>query len=330
MSNQYLPTLRPQLACKVNFYPERMILSQDGREFAFQLDSQSGEGFLKLFSLMDGTRSLSQLQQLCSPDHPEAVTALIQNLDQQGLLDDAAPLQARSGRDILPTLEDLAHELINQSDVKNPFWQCIQLATLELSPNLIYGFAIEHYHFFSQNGSLFSPVLSFQGAAKVQDLINELYIQTRGQEQFFMKALNSVGISSEDLTACLPLPGTMAMINGLAFWANFEPIFYLSILGVLVNGMSKTFEIYLCALEKLEVDICFIEPIKQLINTQLEHKQITLARSIFQPIPHIDEETEQRLREQTYLFVEMYGNFYAAIGQHYASTPYLLRRISAI
>ena len=323
----------PRLVCQINLYNDQLILSQHGREFAFQTNELSGQGLYKLFLLMDGTRSLHELQQLYSPENPTAITKLLCSLDDQGLVDDAAPMSIHSGRDTLLELEALTQELLTQTisdhsvtDIR--LWQVLQLATPTIPDMVIYGFALEHYHLFSHLGSCQAPTLNFQESTKIRHLLNQLYTQTCGYEQLMASALNGIGISSKDLSHSLPLPETMSLYNGLTFWANFEPLFFLAILGPLYGGLFSRFEHYLTVIEDRDLEGDFIKPMGQLINTQQKHKQVILAQSIFQEIPHVDLDTEQRLKGQIHLFTEIYRNFYRAIGQCYLNTPNLLRQVS--
>jgi hypothetical protein len=320
----------PRLICKINCYQDRIILSQDGREFSFSIQGEVGQGLEKIFSLMDGTKSIWELQQICGANDPGAIANLVKNLDELGLLEDIIPLQLDSGIDTLLELEELSRELLSQSVEENPFWSLINSTAPQAAMKVFYGFAIEHYHFFSRKCCFQSPVLGFQGSQEVRELINELYFQTYGQDQLLIEALNSIGISSQELNDTIPLPETAAMCHGLTFWANFEPVFYLSILGILADNTFKNFELYLAACEWVDLASDFIEPIKQLVNTALKYEQQILSRPIFPESLQIDRKTKQRFREQTYLFVEMYKNFYIAIAHHYSSTPDLLRRVSAI
>ncbi|MDJ0899532.1 MAG: hypothetical protein QNJ55_12040 [Xenococcus sp. MO_188.B8] len=324
------PIQRPRLACKMNIYSDQIILSQDDRDFYFPINGQSGEALQQLFSMMDGTRSLSELQQMFSPNDAAVLNTIVRNLDEQGLLDDLAQLRVDSGIDTLLELETLTHELLDQSFEENPFWKLIKSTATELPIQVLYGFAIENYHFFSRKYCFQSPVLSFGGSIKVRQLLNELYHQEYGQDKLMIAALNTIGIDHEELMDTMALPETIAMCNGLAFWANFEPLFFLSTMGVLGARIYKNFELYLAACERLKLDSRFIYPIRKLVNTNLKGEQKNLTRRIFQEIPHIDRETRQRFRRQTYLFIEMYNNFHTAISHYYSSAPHLLRRVSAI
>ncbi|NEO48920.1 MAG: hypothetical protein F6K55_34450 [Moorea sp. SIO4A3] len=323
--------LRPKLACKVNYYQDQLIFSQDGRDFAFQVNSQSGKILKKFISLMDGTKSMTELQQMFSANNSELINTIVRHLDEQNFLDDVAQVRVNSGIDTLLELEDLTTELLNQQVDENLFLKSIKSETSQLPINVIYGFIIEHYHFITQQCCFDSPGLSFQSSTKVRQLLNERYTQEYRQDQeLVMAALNAIGISREQLADTMPLPETMGMCNALTYWANFEPLFFLSTLGFLAGQTRKNFEFYSKACERVELDSGFINPIRQLANSKLKLEPENLSRRIFQEIPHIDRQTKQRFRGQTYLFVEIYNNFYTAIWNHYSSASHLLRRVSAI
>ena len=329
-NQQRSPLLYPRLACKVNLYQDWIILSQDGRDFSFQLKDRSGEALEKLFLMMDGSRSLSELQQMFSPDRPEALNTILRDLDEQGLIDDVAQLQEHSGIDFLLELENLTHQLLDKSVAENPFWKHIKSAESKLPIEVLYGFAIENYHFLSRKCDFNAPVLSFQSSTKVRQLINERYSQEYGQDKLLLEALHAIGISREQLADTMPLPQTMALCNALAYWANFEPLFFLSTLELLTTQTLLNFESYLQACDRLELDSRFLDPIEQLVNTKLKGERANLTRCVFQEILHMDRETRQRFRGQTYLFMEMYDNFHRAIWNYYSSASHLLRSVSAI
>lgn len=327
---QHPSVLRPKLACKVNYYQDKLIFSQDGRDFAFEVNSQLGKVLQKFFSLMDGTKSLSELQQICSANNSELIDTIVRHLDEQNLLDDVTQVRVNSGIDTLLELEDLTSELLNKQADENLFLKSIKSVTSELPINVLYGFVIENYHFISQKCCFDSPGLCFQSSTKVRQLLNEHYIQESQDQELAIEALNAIGINREKLADTMPLPETMAMCNALIYWANFEPLFFLSILGFLAGENRKNFEFYIQACERVQLDSGFIEPIRKLANSKSKLQQENLSRRIFQEIPHIDWETKQRFRGQTYLFIEIYNNFYTAIWNHYSSTSNLLRRVSII
>lgn len=329
----------PRLAAQINLYSDRLVLSQHGQEFTFPASQFSGKVLNSLFSQMNGAHSLHELQNLFSPKESEIIAALINNLDKQGLVDNAAPIAIHPGQDTLLELEAVARQLIasklfDHSETGNYAWlQLLQLpvsefSSSELTEKIIYGFAIEHWCLFSQISYFQSPILGFQNGAKVRHLLNELYKQTDGYERLMVKALGKTGITSEDLKDVLPLPQTVSITNGLAFWSNFEPLFFLSILGILLTTLCNGLTVCLAEAENRRLDISFTEPIRQLVNTHKEAAEI--VQHVFQEIPHIDLETNHRFKRQVHLFSEMICHFYRAIGLHYIDIPDLLRKIEAV
>ncbi|MBW4641947.1 MAG: hypothetical protein KME23_02825 [Goleter apudmare HA4340-LM2] len=325
---QFSPVLRPQLACKVNFYQNKIIFSQNGQDFVFPTTAQSEKILKKLLTMMDGAKSLGELQQNIAPSNPEIINNFICHLDKYNLINDIAQVRLNSGIDTLLELEDLTSEILTPQLEQNILLKSIKSNASNLPSNVIYGFVIEHYHLFSHNCHFYSPILKFQNSTKIRQLINEFYCQEYGLEKHLLAALHHIGLSQEDLMETMPLPETMSICHGLVYWSSFDPLFFLSILGVIGGQTMKNFECYLQACERLKLDSDFLNPIRQLLNHLHNNQVENLNRRIFQEIPHIDQETKQRLRRQTYLFAEMYNNFYTAIFKYYSSSKDLCRQVA--
>lgn len=321
--------LYPKLAASVNSYPDKIIFSQEGRDFAFQLNGQIEKALQKVLLMMDGKNSLTKLQKTFSPSNPEAINTLVRYLDNNKLLDDASNIKIDSGLNVLLELESLTDELLKNQTSQNKL-TLIEADVSNLSINVIYGFAIEAYHLFSHQAYINSSSLSFQGSTQIRKFINQVYCEKYGQDKFLLEALNFIGVSNEDLIDVIPLPQTMSMCNSLAYWASFDSLFYFSILGVLENQNITHITSYLQACESLKINSSFLEPIKTLINSQQNSEAKNISREIFQEIFHVDKRTKQRLKAQIYLFTETYANFHTAIFNYYSSTKSFLRRVSAI
>jgi len=319
----------PKLNASINRYQNEIIFSQEGRDFAFQINGQAEKSLHKVLLMMDGTNSLTKLQQTFSSSNPEAINYLVRYLDEKKLLDDASNIKFNSGLDILLELEDLTKELFTKKSTQNKFL-FITPDISDLSINVIYGFAIEAYHFFANQAYIDASTLSFQGSNQIRQLINQLYCKEYGQEVFLLEALSFVGINNKDLIDVIPLPQTMSICNSLAYWASFDSLFYFSILGFLANQNLTNFNYYLQTCERLNVNSNFIESIRKLIVNLQNSKLDNISHKIFQQISHIDQQTKQRLRGQIYLFAETYINYHDAILNYYSSNNSLLRRVSAI
>lgn len=329
-SKQSLTINYPKLACNVNIYPDQTVFYRDGQYFGFETSGLSAETLQTLFVMMDGTRSIEELQELFAPDNPEVIQSILQGLEEQALLDDATPFKVHSGIDTLLELEDFTNDLLKTTVEGNLLWKPITSSESELPITVLYGFGIEHYHLSCHRWNWDFPVLGSQNYTKVQQLINQLYGQEYGEDQLWLKALNGIGISDEDLKDAIALPETVAIGNALAYWANSEPLVLLSTLGVLKRQAYHHLSSYLAACERVNLESGFIDPIRELVNRNMTGESENLIHRIFQDIGHVDQQTRQRLGDQIYLFIEMYNNFYRAIWNYYSCTSDLLRRVSAL
>jgi len=211
----------------------------------------------------------------------------------------------------------------------NPFWTNIVARPEEVPERVYYGLAIENYHLLFRESLFDSPVLSFQANTQVRLLMNEFYAGELGHDELVLKALGAVGITREQMMDGIPLPETMAVANALSYWAASDPLFFLSTLGIL-EGKDSPVDRFLEACERRGLDPHFIAPMRahSEINRKGEHGNLT--RMMFQAIPCIDQETVRRMRRQTYLFVEMYDNFFTAIWNHYTTAKDWVRQVSKV
>ncbi|MEM9922993.1 MAG: hypothetical protein AAF915_04460 [Cyanobacteria bacterium P01_D01_bin.50] len=319
----------PKLAASINSYQDRIIFSQEGRDFALQINSQTGNRLKKVLGMMDGTNSVTELQKIFSVNHPEVINTLVHYLDENKLLDDAYDIKIESSLNTLLELESFPDKLLINQLFEDKFIS-IYRDSSDLQLNLIYGFAVEMYHFFERKAYIESSVLSFSGSIQIRQLINQFYCEEYGQDRLLLEALNSIDISDKDLIDTMALPQTVALCNSLAYWASFDSLFYFSILGVLVNQNMKNLTSYLQICEELNIDSDFLNPIRKLIISQQNSKFQKINHQIFQEMDRIDEQAKKRLKAQSNLFVEIYTDFYKAIFDYYSHTKILLRRVSAI
>ncbi|NEO64350.1 MAG: hypothetical protein F6J98_29670, partial [Moorea sp. SIO4G2] len=96
-------------------------------------------------------------------------------------------------------LEDFTNDLLQTTVEGNLFCKPITSSESELPNTVLYGFGIEHYHLSCHRWNWDFPVLGTQNYTKVQQLINQLYGQEYGEDQLWLKALNGIGISDQDL-----------------------------------------------------------------------------------------------------------------------------------
>ena len=322
------PLFRPRLSCKVSLYPEQIVFFQGDRSLAVTINDQSPTALQKLFLMMDGTKSLGELQQQFFPQDPDILSNIVQDLDEQGLIDDATPFSINSGINAILELEALTTKLLVKHAAQECFWQQIASADREIAIKVLSGLAIEYYHFCSQQFCFAASNFSFPSSHKIQQLINQYYWRKYGQDEILLEALNTINISQEDLTNSIPLPQTTALVHSLTFWANFEPIFFLTTLEAIATQTLESFTSCLQISEQLELKSAWLNPIKRLIDTKLKLEPENLTRLIFQEIPHLEQLTKERFKGQTHLFWEIYASFYQAIWDYYSSAQNLSCRSS--
>jgi hypothetical protein len=274
--------------------------------------------------------SLKNLLSGALPSDEPVEQALFKLLNKRGLVGSTSPKSGQNGTDALLHLEDEANDLLYRTLYRNVFWQHLQSpSTFTIPKNVIYGFVIENYHFLFRESWFDSPALPYASSTDVRRLMNQFYEEEYGHDELLLKALNSVGITREDLTDSLPLPETLALCNALAYWASTDPIFFFSTLGIL-EGKDVTEDSFLKACDSLGYPPDFIGPIRAHSNINLKGGHGLLSREMFRHIPYIDDETLARMLRQTSLFVQLYDAFYTAVWNYYSTASTLLRRISAI
>jgi hypothetical protein len=317
------------LAGDITLQDGHLVLARNGLEFALEPEGSSLEelqGFLRRF---DGHSTLDEIQSGLTAEQRTRLGSLVKDLDAYHLLDDASTAQAPSGMQVLLELEDLANQIMMKTLARNVFWTHLVTQPEQVPEQVFYGLAIENYHLLFRESLFDSPVLSFQSNTQVRLLMNEFYAGELGHDELVLKALGAVGITRAQMMDGIPLPETMAMANALSYWAASDPYFFLSTLGVL-EGKDAPQDRFLEACERRKLNPAFIAPMRahSEINRKGEHGNLT--RLMFQTIPCIDTETVRRMRRQTYLFVEMYDNFFTAIWNHYTTAKDWVRQISKV
>jgi TENA/THI-4/PQQC family len=324
---------RPLLSFPTTIDGADVVVERDGTPYVVAVDGFEPGALHQLLGLMDGTRSVDELAHEVGDG--DVVGLVVTELDRNALLDDSVRPTARSGLDVLLELEDLANDLHERILYDNVFWATLRNPPENLNRNVMYGFCIENYHFLFREAYFDSPVLSYQPSTRVRLIMNEFYAEEHGHDEILLKALNSlgsIGISRDDLADTMPLPGTMALCNALAWWATTDPIFFFTTLGVLegkdIHEGEEDF--FLEACDQLGMDASFVKPIRTHANINRDGGHGNLTRAIFREVHSLDPPTVRRLRGQTHMFYELYSAFYTNVWDFYSTNPTLLRRVSAL
>lgn len=315
----------PQLVCKVNLYCDRVVLIQETRELSFPASGSIGEALPKLFALMDGRKSLDEIQ--ASLGLGNALVPIVQNLQDKGWLIDAMVTVPRY---TCNAVREQASRALNQSRRENLFWQLLRGVSEESAISLVCGYALELYHLFSSQYWGHAIALPALGHSSFHHSLEIFRYCTRRQVEDLRRGLAAFGILSVDLADLLPLPSTTALYNGLSFWASADAPFYIAILGAFAERLYQDLEQYWRACESLAIVPLFTAAIKPLLSSEAKAAQTQLRYCDLQEMPPLAEATYQRYIAQAYLLVTLLEGFYGAITQHYATASCQLRRVSAI
>jgi hypothetical protein len=309
---------------------DQVVVDRDGVELVLDVEGMTADEVQGLLARMDGATPTEDL--VAAELDEDAVHGFLAALDGHALLDDATRPQARSGLDVLLELEDLSAGLERRIMYHNEFWAALRDTPQSVNPAVFYGFTIENYHFLHRESYFDSPVLSYQASTGARLIMNEFYREEYGHDELILCGLNAIGITREDLADTMPLPGTMAMCNALAYWAMTDPIFFFSTLGILEGNGIKEGEqdFFLDACDAAGVDPEFVGPVRAHARINRDGGHGNLTRAMFRQLPCIDGATVRRLRSRTYLFFDLYDAFYRGVYRHYSTAPTLLRRVSNV
>lgn len=227
----------------------------------------------------------------------------------------AAPV-AYTGREFILEFEEEMDRLMEHSVQRNRFWTAIR-ETPETVPNPVYwGMCVENYHILARESLFDGPVLSFSGSHVVRAALNKFYSEELGHDRLLLNSLRSLGLAENDVRDSIPLATTWALIDGLAYWARFEPLFFAATLGIL-EGREVAEDAFVAAARHRRLPKGFVEPMvaHARINAAGRHGELT--RELFAAIDVVNAGERSRLRDLLPLFVSLYDNFYTGIWDHY-------------
>ncbi len=319
----------PRLAYKPEIEDGSVVIERDGIPLLLETEVLPTDKLLDLLNALDGKRTLDEIKQDFPPITCEELAEFVETLDRNALIDVTDAYQFKSGVEALFELEDTLNELLHDKLYQNVFWKNCQQERVTIPKNILYGLAIEHYHFLFRQNYFDAPILARRNTGEIRELMLDFFHDEYRHDTIILKALNAIGISEEDLVDTMPLPTTLSLCNALTYWSNNDPLFFFLTLSVL-EGKDLAKDTYVDICKKVGLDQAFIKPIESHANINLKHQHGNLTRLIFKNIPHVDAFNLRRLKSTLHLFVAMYDNFYTEVWQHYTDAPKLLRRVSDI
>lgn len=222
-----------------------------------------------------------------------------------------------SGREFILAFEELMDQQMEQSVQRNKFWTAMREAPENVPRPVYWGMCLENYQILAREPLFDGPVLAYPGNHAVRVALNRFYAEELGHDRLLMHSLCSLGLAEDDVRSSIPLPTTWALIDGLAYWARFDPLFFAATLGVL-EGREVAEDAFVDAARKKQLPKAFVEPIMGHARINAEGRHGELSREVFAAIDIVNAAEQERLKELLPLFITLYNNFYAGIWEHYS------------
>ncbi len=334
------------LAAVVSFYPDKLVFSQCGTAFAYQCGDALAPILQRLFLLMDGSRSLATLKASFLDEAWEAIAEVLHILDTQNLLDDVTPIanpedanpEDASPKALASSLKqdpsELLQQLIEERLATNAFWQSLSSDPQSLSGQVLYGLALELNHYYSECSAFQSPLRDFQLSRSARQAFTHLCQAQQAQPLALAQALASLEIDHAAAADHLPLPETVSLVNALAFWAQTEPQFALSLQSTLSQCLAELFvRFQTCCEQSSELTTEFVDALGAGMAVGLDRAIAALDTAYAAEFPLLSDSMQQpdamqqRFIGQAHLFAALYSNWLAAISAYYGQAPQLQRSL---
>jgi pyrroloquinoline quinone (PQQ) biosynthesis protein C len=155
---------------------------------------------------------------------PEALGALIERLDDLGLIteaDGALPPGVTSGEQFYRRVRRFGRALAARR-AGGAFLRALEDGTATRAQ--VVGYALEYYHIVHMCPALVAPALANHESPRTRDLLRDFYRTEFDHDRMLQGALAAIGIDRERLDAVIPLPTTFAQATSLAAYARVNPL----------------------------------------------------------------------------------------------------------
>lgn len=223
-----------------------------------------------------------------------------------------------SGRAFILALEERLDTLLEETIQRNPFWLAMRERPREVPLPVFWGMCLENFQILAREPLFDGPVLSFSGNFAVREALNRFYAEELGHDRLLLRALTSLGLPEGGVRSSIPLASTWALIDGLAYWARFDPLFFVATLGVL-EGREVAVDAFVTACKARGLPTAFVAPIETHARINVEGAHGELSRQVFASIDAVSDADGKRINRLLPLFVATYDRFYRGIWERYGS-----------
>jgi pyrroloquinoline quinone (PQQ) biosynthesis protein C len=255
-------------------HPLVQVGEQDGSIVLFLEDADMElriEGLAKaqarrLIEAIDGKTLIEAAADKAGVPHAAAWT-LVRQMHAEGLASRVLPIDSSSffTPEHFSRLCRSLYQPLKDDFFAEPLWQNLSEGTAPQSVFL--GWLIENYHFIEGVNDRLALAAGSSRHPTIRPLFVKHYLEEWNHYQFFVKALEAIGIPYYQLRRTRPLPATTAILNHMRDCARFDELAYAVCSGFLEStGEDRTKSLEFLA--RLEKNYCRRTPgaIKPLID----------------------------------------------------------------
>lgn len=236
---------------------DAVIVEAEDQDFDLRFETRAPERVHALLSLFDGWRSLPDAAARAGV--PEDVArACADQLVESGL---AVAARDAASQYVAPAeFAALCRRIypgLKQKLFGHALWK--GLTSGEASHAVFMGWLIENYHFIHGVNDRLALAASACNVAELRHYFVKHYVEEWDHYQFFIEALQLLGVSAAEVRATRPLPGTIAALNHMRRCARRDPLEYAACSGFL-ESTGEDRKGALDFFERLRANYCKEQP----------------------------------------------------------------------
>lgn len=322
------PSFHPRLISSIGIVDAELVLARDGLEFALKPEASTLSELQEFLHRLDGRQSLEQILAGLSADARARFSAVVEELDELFMLDDAAPAPALSdGARVFDEIVASFQPDWTTMTESNVLWRRLR-ETNSCPPNVVHGLLLETHSLWFQ-GIAVDLSVAHSSSALARRTLRAFAASLQVDERLLLDLLEAAGLSAQDFADLRPLPTTLTFANALSYWSRAHPLALMAALGTLLHALPTSSE-YLRVLEQQGL---LLDPKLGTAArgaSELQHARAGLGRRLMAEVDHVDAEAASRLAIDVRVFHEMLESFFTAIWNHYSVSSRLARRLSDI
>lgn len=212
----------------VAFGSDALQVDADEQRFTFSgIDAVVARRFL---SHLDGTTPWKAVAEQCeiSPDTAQKLVHLL--VEYKLAQPTCSPLESVSGDDFAKICRR-QYRVLKARLFRHPLWTTLGYG--EASKSLFMGWLIENFHYIEGVNARLSMAAATCKDPRIKPFFVKHYVEEWDHSEFFLRALERLGVSRASAMASRPLPSTLAILHHMRNAARQDPIYYAACSGFL-------------------------------------------------------------------------------------------------